>query len=132
MGFELNQILNPVIKPAITREQLQEYANASGDHNPIHLDEKFAKEGGFPSVIVHGMLSMAFMADCLAVNFPASQYEVKRMKCRFRKVTYPGDVIRCEAKVKALNPDGSMTVGLWTENQKSEITTEGEAQITIR
>lgn len=132
MNWKAKDTLKPMVKPEITRAQLQEYANASGDHNPIHLDEKFAKEAGFDSVIVHGMLSMAFTADLLTLNFPPSEYAVKKMSTRFRKVTFPGDVIRCEGEVKTVNEDGSLTVSFWTQNQKGENTTEGEAVISSK
>ena len=58
--------LPPVEKAAITTTQLVQYAGASGDFNRIHYDEPFAKEGGFPSVIAHGMLSMAFFGQLLS------------------------------------------------------------------
>ena len=121
--------LKILIKPEITPAQLREYAEASGDHNPIHLEPNFAKEAGFPSVIAHGMLSMAFMADCLQNHFAPQKYAVKRLQCRFRKVTFPGDVIRCGGEIKAKNPDGTLTLALWTQNQKGENTSEGSAII---
>ncbi|HLZ81280.1 MAG TPA: MaoC/PaaZ C-terminal domain-containing protein, partial [Ktedonobacteraceae bacterium] len=55
--------LIPLVKPPITQEQLQRYAEASGDHNPIHLDEEAAHHVGLDSVIAHGMLSMAFLGQ---------------------------------------------------------------------
>ena len=132
MSWELGQTLQPLEKPPITREQLRQYAHASGDMNPIHLDEKFALEAGFPSVIVHGMLSMAFLGDQLAMNFPEDSWQIARFRVRFRKVTFPGDVIRCEGKVKKVSPEGWLTVSIATKNQKGEITTEGEAEVRPR
>ncbi len=59
-------------RPAITKEQLRAYADASGDHNSIHLDESAARKAGLPGIIAHGMLSAAFLAD-RAVGFMAGQ-----------------------------------------------------------
>jgi acyl dehydratase len=50
----------------INRELLVEYANASGDQNPIHQDEAFAKSVGLPDVIAHGMLTMALAGKYLS------------------------------------------------------------------
>jgi len=50
----------------INRELLVEYANASGDQNPIHQDEAFAKSVGLPDVIAHGMLTMALAGRYLS------------------------------------------------------------------
>ncbi len=49
--------------PQITLEMLKEYATVSGDHNPIHQDEKVAREMGLPGIIAHGMLSAAWLVD---------------------------------------------------------------------
>ncbi len=130
MTWEAGQPLRVLTKPAITKEQLQHYAAASGDNNPIHLDEAFAQEGGFPSVIVHGMISMAFLGDHLQMNFPPSEFKVLKLKARFRKVTFPGDTLSCEGKVKKTDAAGThFWIALHTRNQRGEITTEGEAEI---
>ena len=132
MKFEQNQMLKSVTKPPITKEQLKQYAVAAGDDNPIHLDDQFAQQAGFPSVIVHGMLSMGFLGDCLTLNFPLEAFELKKFNCRFKKVTFPGDVVTSAGKVRSVNPDGSLTVSLWTENQLGEHTLEGEALVLPR
>ena len=45
-----------------TKEQIAAYAEASGDHNPIHLDDDFARSVGLPGLIAHGMLQMGLLA----------------------------------------------------------------------
>ncbi len=123
------QTLAGLTMPAVTREQLALYADASGDHNPIHLDAKFAKEAGFPSVIAHGMLSAAFLADFIVARFPESSYRIDKLRTRFRKVTFPGDVLACEGKIKKITPEGRLIVSVWTQNQRGELSTEAEAEI---
>lgn len=54
----------PVTYP-VTRAMLKRYAEASGDHNPIHLNESFAKSVGLPDTIAHGMLTMGLAASAL-------------------------------------------------------------------
>lgn len=132
MAWQAGQALVTVQKPPITREQLRLYADASLDHNKIHLDEAYAKEAGFPSVIVHGMISMAYQADHLQENFPPDRYQVVRLKTRFRKVTYPGDVLSCEGSIKRVQEDGNLVVGLLTRNQNGEVTSDGEAEVGPR
>lgn len=126
MNWEKGQQLRSLTKPLITREQLKAYADASGDHNPLHLDDDFAKELGFPSVVAHGMLSMAFMAEHALFNFPEDQYQLLRLRGKFRKVTLPGDVPTCEGSVRQVKGN-EITVGLRIKNQKEEVTTDGEA-----
>lgn len=128
----VGKTLQPLVKPPITEAHLVKYAEASGDNNPIHLDPKFAEEAGFKSVIVHGMLSMAFLADHLGMNFPTSDYRLGKIRTRFRRVTFPGDVLSCEGTVRRELPDGGFLVALSARNQDGEITTDGEAEVYPR
>lgn len=73
-------------------DQTQRYAEASGDHNPIHLDENVAKMAGLPRTINHGMCTMA-IATKGAVNGLADgdPTRVKRVAVRFSKPVFPGE-----------------------------------------
>ncbi len=95
----------------ITTRQLVEYAGASLDFNRIHYDEPFAKAGGFPSVIAHGMLSMAFLGE-LAAGLAAEHGPARlvALKARFRAVTFPGDVIRVAGEVTEARREGDRLV----------------------
>ena len=58
----------------ITRADLVAYAEASGDHNPIHQDEEVARSVGLPGVIAHGMYTMALAARAVGEWFPAPRW----------------------------------------------------------
>jgi acyl dehydratase len=77
--------------PPVTRSQLVRYAEASGDHNPIHTSVRAAEEAGLSGVIAHGMLTAA------AMGLPFSPYlehgYVKELKVRFSGMVYLGDEI---------------------------------------
>ena len=74
----------------INRKLLVEYADASGDQNPIHQDEAFAKSVGLPDVIAHGMLTMALAGKYLS-DISGSQ-SVLEFSARFIKpVVVPAD-----------------------------------------
>lgn len=76
----------------VNREKLREYALASGDHNPIHLDEEFAKAVGLPNVIAHGMFTMALAGEALR-HWVGSAGEIVEFSTRFTKpVVVPADV----------------------------------------
>jgi acyl dehydratase len=91
-----------------TREQIAEYAEASGDRNPIHLDDEFARSVGLPGVIVHGMLQMGLLAG--VAGDPA---RLQRLSCRFAAIVRPGDTVTFRAseqgeqvELTAVNQDG--------------------------
>jgi acyl dehydratase len=74
----------------INRKLLVDYANASGDQNPIHQDESFAKSVGLPDVIAHGMLTMALAGKYLS-DISGSQ-NVLEFSAKFIKpVVVPAD-----------------------------------------
>ncbi len=68
----------------IDRELLKRYADASGDQNPIHQDEAFAKSVGLPDVIAHGMLTMGlvgqYVSDCAGGSANVKEYSARFVK----------------------------------------------------
>lgn len=97
----------------ITRADLVAYAEASGDHNPIHQDEAVALSVGLPGVIAHGMYTMALAARAVATWFPGA--EVVSLGCKFTNpVVVPADgsvEIEIAGEVKG-SEDGLTTVAL--------------------
>jgi acyl dehydratase len=121
--------LGPIERGPITTRQLVEYAGASLDFNRIHYDEPFARAGGHPSVIVHGMLSMAFLGQ-LAVAVAGARWRVAELTARFKAVAYPGDVVRATGKVTAVDSDG-VTLAL-TATRGDTVLLEGTARLAAR
>lgn len=68
----------------IDRELLKRYADASGDQNPIHQDEAFAKSVGLPDVIAHGMLTMGLVGQYVS-DWAGGASQVKEYSARFVK-----------------------------------------------
>ena len=68
----------------INRALLKQYADASGDQNPIHQDEAFAKSVGLPDVIAHGMLTMALAGKYIS-DWAGGPQNVKEFSARFTK-----------------------------------------------
>ena len=76
----------------MNRQTLIDYANASGDQNPIHQHEEFAKSVGLPDVIAHGMLTMA-LASRFVAQWAGDVSKVKEFSARFTKpVVVPAGV----------------------------------------
>ena len=98
----------------VNRALLVGYANASGDQNPIHQDENFAKSVGLENVIAHGMFTMA-LAGRYVSNLAGGSDFVRELSCKFTKpVVVPEgkDVqVSFSAKVSAIE-DGLVRVDL--------------------
>lgn len=92
-----------------SREQIAAYAEASGDRNPIHLDDQFARSVGLPGVIAHGLLQMGLLAR--VAGDPA---RLRRLACRFAAPVKPGDTVTFKGEdrggrveLSAVNQDGT-------------------------
>jgi acyl dehydratase len=97
-----------------TTEQIAAYAEASGDHNPIHLDDDFAQKVGLPGVIAHGMLQMGLLAT-VAADSAGGATRLRRMSCRFAGMVVPGDTVTFTA-----DPAGPGKLDLRAVNQRGE------------
>ncbi|MFC8504917.1 MaoC family dehydratase [Streptomyces sp. NPDC057411] len=111
VGTELPAATFPV-----TRATLVQYAGASGDFNPIHWNEKFAREVGLPDVIAHGMFTMA-EAIRVVTDWAGDPAAVVEYGVRFTKpVVVPNDaegaVIEVSAKVAAKLDDQRVRVDI--------------------
>ncbi|KUJ51265.1 MaoC family dehydratase [Streptomyces sp. MI02-2A] len=114
-AVEVGTALPPQSFP-VTRATLVRYAGASGDFNPIHWNEKFAKEVGLPDVIAHGMFTMA-EAIRVVTDWVGDPGAVVEYGVRFTKpVVVPNDeegaLIEVSAKVAAKLDDGTVRVDL--------------------
>jgi acyl dehydratase len=99
----------------IGRADLVRYAGASGDFNPIHWNERFARSVGLPDVIAHGMFTMA-SAIRVVTDWAGDPGAVIEYGVRFtRPVVVPdpdGTVLRVEGTVRAVREDGLAEVDL--------------------
>jgi acyl dehydratase len=106
----------PALDLAFTRADLVAYANASGDQNPIHQDEAFAKSVGLPDVIAHGMLTMGRAIRVVTdwVGDPAAviDYSVRMTRPVVVPDTAEGSIVSFTGKVSQVNDDGTVQVEL--------------------
>lgn len=101
----------------IDDDQTYRYAEASGDHNLIHVDEDFAKNmAGLPGIIVHGMCSMAFVSKAVLDSVCESDpLRLKRIKVRFSKPVFPGQTLTTTGWIEEKR-DGVAVYGFETAN----------------
>ena len=97
-----------------TRDQIAAYAEASGDRNPIHLDDDFARSVGLPGVIAHGMLQMG-IAGTVAAEAAGGASHLRRLRCRFAGMVVPGDNVTFSAEAA-----GPGTLELRAVNERGE------------
>lgn len=111
VGFEL-----PPLELSFTRADLVNYANASGDQNPIHQDEAFAKSVGLPDVISHGMLTMGraiqVVTDWVGDPTAVIDYGVRMTRPVVVPNTPVGAIVVFTGKIIEINDDGTARLEL--------------------
>lgn len=117
----------PVVR-AITQGQLLRYADASGDHNPIHVDPEFARGTPFGGTIAHGMLVLALIGEMMARAHGERWTETGKLKVRFKAVTLPGDTVIASAAVS--KEDGErIEYAVQCATQTGDVVIEGRASV---
>ena len=131
--FEVGDSL-PELQKAVSQERIEQYASASGDFNPIHINEEFAATSQFEGRIAHGMLIAAFVSEMLTKAFERAWLDTGKLKIRFRAPVYPGETVSTFGEVKKIEDvDGARrvtcSVGARKPNGESAIT--GDAVVDI-
>jgi 3-hydroxybutyryl-CoA dehydratase len=127
----------PEVQPLsrrITQDAIQRYAEASGDFNPIHVDEEFARNTPFGGTIAHGMLVLAYLSEKMAATFGHDWLAGGRLKVRFRAPARPGDTLTVRAEPRRTRQtDGERVLEYTIEcsNQKGETLISGTAEVAV-
>jgi len=112
----------------ITRTDLVRYAGASGDFNPLHHDEPFARAAGLDTVMAHGMFSAGLLASFLSTW--AGERQVRRFKVRFLAPVWPGDTLRAEGEVvRDSGAAGTVELSLRLRRQDGTEVVSGSAEV---
>jgi len=120
------QAVPPFVVEGLGRTDFVRYAGASGDYNPIHHDEEFARAAGNPTVFGHGMLTAGLLATCLS-RFVGAEH-LRRYRVRFATRVWPGDTITCAGSItRTYAEDGEARIDgeLTATNQKGETVVSG-------
>ena len=119
--------LPPLVKPPVDRSQVARFCGATGDYGPLHVDEPFARNSGFPSVLVPGMLTTGFLAELASDWLRGAR--IRRFSTRFVKIVWPGDVVTVRGRVvdRRFEAGGRYAVDIevWGENQRGELVVRG-------
>jgi acyl dehydratase len=104
------------------------YKDASGDPNPIHVDEDFAKSVGLPGVILHGLYSMAQVARANNAAVGGDPRKLKRLAVQFRGMGFPEQEITVSGTVRE-ERDGNLVVDTEAEQGGNKIIRNAEAEL---
>lgn len=118
------------LSKTITDDDIHSFADITGDHNPMHVDDEFAKHTRFGRRIAHGMLSASLISSVIANELPGRGSIYLSQTLQFVAPVFPGDVVTVRVTVTAVREDKPIvkleTVCL---NQRNETVIRGEATV---
>lgn len=119
----------PEITKLVTQNRIEQYAAASGDFNPIHVDEGYAATTQFGGTIAHGMMVAATISEVMTYAFGMDWYKSGKLKLRFKAPVRPGETVTTFGEVRSKKTIGDTeefrcTVGVRRPNGETVITGE--------
>lgn len=114
----------------ITQRRINAYADASGDHNPIHVDPVFAEATPLGGTIAHGMLVLALIGEMMRGGFGQAWTNTGKLKVRFKAPTRPGDIITASATL-VKESAGVAEFAVRCTTQAGEVVIEGRASVSV-
>ena len=121
------------ITKTIEQSDIDAFAQVTGDHNPVHVDEEFAKTTRFGQRIAHGMLTASLISAVLANKLPGEGSVYLGQTLQFVAPVFPGDEITARVTVREVREDKPiLKLETVCVNQRDELVIRGEATVLKR
>ena len=118
------------MRKTIADEDVRAFAELTGDHNPVHLDEEYAASTRFGRRIAHGMLGASLISAVLANELPGRGTVYLSQTLRFTAPVFLGDTVTARVVVKQVREDKPIvTLETVCTNERGERVVEGEAVV---
>jgi 3-hydroxybutyryl-CoA dehydratase len=120
------------LSKTVTDHDLRAFAEVSGDHNPLHLDEQFAQQTRFGRRIAHGMLGASLISAVIANELPGQGSIYLSQTLQFIAPVFLGDTVEARVTVIGIREDKPIVkLDTVCTNQRNEIVIKGEATVLI-
>ena len=129
MKFEVG--MKGTFSKQITDAMVREFAEISGDSNPIHLDNEVAKKSIFKTRVAHGLLGASLISAVLGTIMPGEGTIYLGQELKFVKPVLLDDVLTAQAEIKSISEKGISKISTQVFNQNDEILIEGEATVKL-
>lgn len=100
---DIYQGLTVSFKVIITKTMLDNFVLLSGDNSPLHTNEQFARNKGYITTPIHGMLTASFYSQLVGVHLPGANGYSQEYKVAFTAPVYVGDILTISAEVEFIN-----------------------------
>ena len=115
----------------ITEKDIELFAEVSGDRNPLHMDEEFAKQTPFGQRIAHGALTASYISGILGNNLPGPGSIFTGLSMRFRRPVFIGSNVTVRVEVSEMQPRGNRVTLKVSCIVDGKAAISGEAQVMV-
>lgn len=123
--------MTAVFTKTVTEEDIQLYADVSGDTNPVHMNEQYARQTVFKGRIAHGMLSAGFISTVFGTKLPGPGCIYISQNLRFKAPVRIGDTVVAKVEVTELIPERKRAVFRTTCTVGDTVVVDGDATIMV-
>ncbi len=124
----------PELRKTVRQENINLYAKASGDNNPIHLDPEFGKKMQLGGTVAHGMMILAYVSEYMTANFGKSWLTTGKLNIRFKDPAKPDDSITVFGRVTQISDDGNQSkvnCEIICQNQNNQPIIIGDTEVRV-
>lgn len=116
----------------VIKENIEQFAEITGDKNPLHMDEEFARQTQFGGRIAHGMFSASLISAVIGMKMPGPGAVYLGQTLNFKAPVHFGDVLVAKATVVKIVPKTNfkiLTIDTKVTNQDGTVVTDGQATV---
>ena len=125
----------PEIIKVVSQENINLYAEASRDFNPIHIDVEFARKTPLGGTIAHGMLILAYVSQMMTVAFGKRWLSDSMLNVRFKNPARPGDSLTIKGRISKVEKSDNQNLIICQvscHNQNGDAIVTGEARVKLK
>lgn len=115
----------------VTEKDIQTFADVSGDHNPVHLNEEFAKTTIFKERIAHGMLGASFISKAIGVDLPGPGTIYLSQNLKFKAPVKIGDTVTAHIEITEIIAEKRRVLLKTTATVGETVVIEGDAVVMV-
>jgi 3-hydroxybutyryl-CoA dehydratase len=120
------------LEKTITQEDMDHFIAITGDENPLHVDDAFARQTFFGQKIAHGMLSAALFSTLVGMHLPGIGAIYKSQTLTFLKPVFINDTVTARFEIMDIDPDAEeILIKSWIENQHGQTVIDGQAIVSL-
>ena len=123
--------MNESIQKIITEDDVISFSNISGDNNPIHLSDEYAKQTRYKKRIAHGLLSASFFSAIFGTKLPGNGCVYLSQSLKFKYPVYIGDEVTATVTILEINKEKNTIAFSTICRVKNKIVIDGMAEIYL-